>query len=160
MSILRLYHGSNVVFNVVDLSKSRDRRDFGKGFYMTTIRAQAEQWASTIYERYGGNGRFLYEFDLDLSDDLNYKNFAGLTGDWLEMISVNRIKGGIQHGYDIIQGPIANDNTMLTISLFIDGVYSEETALRELAYFRANDQVSIHTEKSLSHLRLIQRLSI
>jgi len=28
-----LYHGSNQSFSDVDLSKSKDKRDFGKGFY-------------------------------------------------------------------------------------------------------------------------------
>ncbi|MDR3224721.1 MAG: DUF3990 domain-containing protein [Clostridiales Family XIII bacterium] len=41
MSSLILYHGSNQLFDTVDLSKSRDKRDFGRGFYTTTIREQA-----------------------------------------------------------------------------------------------------------------------
>ncbi|MDR0321123.1 MAG: DUF3990 domain-containing protein [Treponema sp.] len=30
---LILYHGSNQNFDTVDLSKSKDRRDFGRGFW-------------------------------------------------------------------------------------------------------------------------------
>jgi hypothetical protein len=45
MKQLTLYHGSNYLFDVIDLSKSRDRRDFGKGFYTTTLREQAASWA-------------------------------------------------------------------------------------------------------------------
>ncbi|MDR2179004.1 MAG: DUF3990 domain-containing protein [Synergistaceae bacterium] len=36
-----LYHGSNQNFEYVDLTKSRDKRDYGRGFYMTTLREQA-----------------------------------------------------------------------------------------------------------------------
>ena len=36
-----LYHGSNQDFSDVDLSKSKDKRDFGRGFYTTIIREQA-----------------------------------------------------------------------------------------------------------------------
>ncbi|MDR1078698.1 MAG: DUF3990 domain-containing protein [Propionibacteriaceae bacterium] len=39
---LTLFHGSNTVFDQVELSQSRNRRDFGRGFYTTTIRGQAE----------------------------------------------------------------------------------------------------------------------
>ncbi|MCL2232160.1 MAG: DUF3990 domain-containing protein [Treponema sp.] len=46
-----LYHGSNHNFDEIDLSKSKDRRDFGKGFYTTTISEQAEDWAQTLYDR-------------------------------------------------------------------------------------------------------------
>ncbi|MCL2104175.1 MAG: DUF3990 domain-containing protein [Kiritimatiellaeota bacterium] len=34
---LTLYHGSNCDFRTVDLSKAKDRRDFGKGFYLKRI---------------------------------------------------------------------------------------------------------------------------
>jgi hypothetical protein len=33
---LTLYHGSNCNFHTIDLSKTKDKRDFGKGFYMTS----------------------------------------------------------------------------------------------------------------------------
>ena len=41
MSSLTLYHGSNAVFDEISLEKSRNRRDFGRGFYTTTVREQA-----------------------------------------------------------------------------------------------------------------------
>ena len=36
-----LYHGSNVAIDVIDLSKSRPGKDFGKGFYLSADRQQA-----------------------------------------------------------------------------------------------------------------------
>ena len=39
-----LYHGTDCFFNHIDLNKSIDKRDFGIGFYTTTIAAQAESW--------------------------------------------------------------------------------------------------------------------
>ena len=50
-----LFHGSNQNFDVIDLSKSKDKRDFGVGFYTTTIREQAEDWAKAIFKRYMGD---------------------------------------------------------------------------------------------------------
>ena len=38
-----LYHGTNIRFDNIDLSRSKDKRDFGKGFYTTTIFEQAER---------------------------------------------------------------------------------------------------------------------
>jgi hypothetical protein len=43
MSKILLYHGSNRDFNTIDLSKSKDKRDFGKGFYLTTYKSQARE---------------------------------------------------------------------------------------------------------------------
>lgn len=48
-----LYHGTGIRFAEIRLSKSKDKRDFGKGFYTTTIFEQAEKWAQNQYIRYG-----------------------------------------------------------------------------------------------------------
>ena len=149
MSSLNLYHGSNADFEKPLLSMSRNRRDFGKGFYTTTIKEQAEQWARALYTRYGGDSAFLYTFTLDLSGDLTCKSFSGLTSEWLHMVKDHRILGGLQHDYDVVIGPVANDDTMPTLALFVDGTLSEEAVLVQLAYFKANNQVSLHTEKAM-----------
>jgi hypothetical protein len=157
MNLVTLFHGSNQDFKTVDLSKSRDRRDYGRGFYMTTIRAQAESWARNMFIRHKGPGRYIYEFVLEISPDLKVKHFQGLTSERLDMVKTNRINGGIQHDYDVVRGPVANDNTMRTLALFISGIYDEETALRQLSFFKINDQVSIHTELALTKLRMVAK---
>ena len=42
---MRLYHGTNTDFSEIDLAKSFPLKDFGKGFYLTAIREQAERMA-------------------------------------------------------------------------------------------------------------------
>ena len=37
-----LYRGTNVKIDYIDLEKCKPYRDFGKGFYCTTIKKQAE----------------------------------------------------------------------------------------------------------------------
>ncbi|MDR2610299.1 MAG: DUF3990 domain-containing protein [Clostridiales Family XIII bacterium] len=159
MTATKLYHGSNMIFDKVQLSKSRDRRDFGRGFYTTTIKEQAEQWAKSLFDRYGG-AKQLYEFECECDETLNIKIFHGLTLEWLEMVKDNRMSGGLQHSFDIVQGPVANDNTMPTIALYVDGALSAEATLIDLGYFKVNDQISFHTEKALESLKLIQRINL
>jgi len=149
-----LYHGSNHDFNSVDLSKSKDRRDFGRGFYTTTIKEQAQQWGFNIYNRLGGDGIFLYEFEFSPSPDLLSKRFPEISDEWFDFVMANRTTGGLQHNFDFIQGPVANDKTFLTITGFLDGIFSREEALQRLRYSKSNDQVSLHTEKAVSMLAL------
>ena len=151
---LTLYHGSNHLFDSVDLSKSRDNRDFGRGFYMTTMQVQAEAWAENMFIRYGGE-KYVYEFSFEENISLDVKRFTSLNNEWLDMIKENRTKGSIQHSYDAVYGPVANDNTMRTIALYIAGIYSSEAAIEQLKYFKANDQLSVHTDKALKYLRLV-----
>ena len=40
-----LYHGTYTQFDSIDLDKCRPFKDFGKGFYLTDIRQQAEEMA-------------------------------------------------------------------------------------------------------------------
>jgi hypothetical protein len=151
---MTLYHGSNQSFDNVDLSKSKNRRDFGKGFYTTTIREQALQWGYNMFNRFGGEGIFLYEFEFSPSGNLKTKKFPDISDEWFDFILLNRVSDSLQHNFDFVQGPVANDKTVLTITGFIDGLFTKEEAMRRLRYCKANDQVSLHTEAAVSLLKL------
>ena len=43
--MLKLYHGSNVRIERIDLSVGHINKDFGKGFYLTDIKTQADEMA-------------------------------------------------------------------------------------------------------------------
>ena len=154
---LILYHGSNKDFDEVDLLKSKDKRDFGKGFYTTTLREQAEDWAQALFDRYKGDGRFIYELELELTGNLSVKKYDGLSEEWLLMIQKNRTLGGIQHSYDIVQGPVANDRTARTIALYIAGIINKNEAINRLQHSKINNQVSLHTPAALSRLKIVRK---
>lgn len=48
---IKVYHGSTVSIEHPDCSAGRENLDFGKGFYLTDIREQAETWARRVAER-------------------------------------------------------------------------------------------------------------
>ena len=152
---LTLYHGSNCNFSTVDLSKAKDKRDFVKGFYLTTLQNQAKDWAETLFARLGGEGVFVYEFELEIKENLTIKQFDRVSEDWLNFIRENRIGGGIQHNFDIVRGAVANDRTNRTLALFVEGIYTPKEAMRKLRNNKLNDQISIHTGKALICLKLI-----
>ena len=59
-----LFHGSNTDILRIDLSKCKPYKDFGKGFYLTTIRDQAERMAVRVARMFGGIPMVnVYEFD-------------------------------------------------------------------------------------------------
>ena len=45
---MEVYHASSVIVDRPDVVHSRAFLDFGKGFYMTTIREQAEKYALRV----------------------------------------------------------------------------------------------------------------
>lgn len=155
---LILFHGTNVFFDRVDLDHSKDKRDFGKGFYTTTFKEQAASWAENMYIRYGGEGMYIMSFKLHIPPNLKVKTYCGLTKEWLSMIKNNRLYGGIQHDYDIVIGPMADDDTMRTVALYVAGIYTEEMAIEKLRSFEPHNQVSIHTLKALDCLSFVGRV--
>ena len=157
---LVLYHGSNIAFEKIDLAKSHNRRDFGRGFYCTVLETQAEEWARRLYLRSRQGGRYVYRYLFRQTDDLKIKHFAALDQEWLEFIKENRTKGGIQHAYDVVVGPVADDNTMETVQLYLSGILKAEEAVERLRYNKVNNQVSFHTPLALEHLTLESRREV
>lgn len=157
---ITLYHGTDCLFEKVDIKKSANYRDFGMGFYTTTIAAQAESWARSKKLRNGSQAAYVYVYSIELTDDLNIKKFDGLSEEWLEMIKTNRRYGGVQHAFDVVIGPVANDDTRVTVARYMQGVYSVEEALRRLAYSKANDQVTFHTLQAVQRLHFTRRYTV
>ncbi len=73
---MKLYHGSNMVIERIDLSKCKPYKDFGQGFYLTEIKEQAEQMAKRTSAIYGGEPTVtVFEFDEAALRILSVKTF-------------------------------------------------------------------------------------
>lgn len=154
---LILYHGSVADFDLIDLAKSKNRRDFGKGFYTTVLEKQSKEWAYRKSLREKSSTYYVYRYLFTKNDSLNIKYFDALNREWLEFIKENRSKGGTQHNYDVVIGPVADDDTMETVQLYIGGVLTANEAVERLRYNDVNNQISLHTEKALNALESMGR---
>ena len=111
---MKLYHGSNVAIDVIDLSQSRPGKDFGKGFYLSADKQQAMEMAESKVAFLGGEP-VVTEFEFDdkvlTSGQLKVKTFNAYTEEWAKFVYDNRenFSDTPIHNYDIIYGPIAND---------------------------------------------------
>lgn len=139
------------------VDKSRNRRDFGRGFYTTILKSQAIDWGYRLSLREKAKCYYLYQYIFEENEILKIKRFDSLNKEWLEFIKRNRAKGGTQHAYDMVIGPVADDNTMETVQLYISGILTSDEAVKRLRYSKVNNQVSFHTEKALAYLRFIGR---
>lgn len=157
---MTVYHGTDCIFQDIDLHKSIGGRDFCIGFYTTTIAAQAESWARSKKIRNKSKFAYVYVYEAEIPDDLSVHKYEGLTTEWLEMVRDNRKNGGIQHDYDIMIGPVANDDTMVTVNRFVQGIYTAEEAISRLRFSKANDQVTFHTEQAVKCLKLVRRYQV
>ena len=49
---MRLYYGSNIVIDNINLAMCRPYKDFGRGFYLTDIEEQAQKMAIRVARIY------------------------------------------------------------------------------------------------------------
>jgi hypothetical protein len=169
---LTLYHGSNVLVEKPDLTRCRPRKDFGRGFYLTSSRMQAESFARTIARRanrlhpnatqgFGVLSRFKYL----PNKDLHIRVFSTADSEWLRCVAAHRGAKALNtlleefQTYDIIAGKVANDQTNATLLAYIGGLYGEvgspladEMCIRLLIPSRLDDQACFRTPRSLDCL--------
>lgn len=151
---MRLYRGSDQIVDKSRILEPRHSTDFGRGFYTTESEKQAEEWAVKIRGRRRTGHAYVSEYEYDGSDALAIIVFDGPTEDWFDFVHSNRIEG-IEHDYDIIIGPVADDNVYETIFNYESGMLSKEQAIAALRAAELDGQVLFHTDKSLECLRYI-----
>ena len=157
---MRLYHGTNTDFSEIDLAKSFPLKDFGQGFYLTTIREQAERMAKRKHETLGGKA-IVQEYEFDESalhkGDLKVLIFEGTTPEWATFIFNNRSRNkNYQHDYDIVVGPIADDGVAFLINQYTTGAVTLAQFTRMLKFKKLSDQYFFGTEKAVKLLSRIK----
>lgn len=154
---MRLYHGSNQPIDTIDLTKGRKYKDFGQGFYTTHLLQQAKEWSKTITSRYGGTPTVTeYEFDLDkaIAAGLNVKIFEVADREWALFVMANRDRTDeiFHHDFDIVIGPVADDNMARLFGLYDMRIIDFEAVVAGLIYKDLNSQYLFATERSLEFL--------
>lgn len=156
--MITLYHGSNVFIEKIDLTRSHPDKDFGKGYYLTDIRTQAEAM-SLRRVRIAGEGEptlTVYRFDESQlhSPELRVKVFDEPTEEWALFVLSNREASltGYTHDYDIVIGPIADDGVAFQLDRYTRHMITLATLVEELTYRKLNRQYYFGTERALQTL--------
>ena len=157
---MKLYHSTNVTFDVVDLAKSKPNKDFGRAFYVSANASEIEPVGRAKVILHGGDLNMLvYEFDESRLTDGSLKvlRFEGYTSDWAEFIFANRdFRQDFHHDFDVVYGPIANDNVGEQIRKFRSLRIPLEQFLEELKYAKGiTFQYAFCTQKAIDCLKKV-----
>lgn len=162
-----LYHGTNLDIETIDLSKCAPYKDFGAGFYTTTLFEQAKAMAIRKSRLYGGSPCVI---SYDVPDDVlelktvKIKRFPNTTKEWAVFIINNRNRDftdfsselcNCDNKYDIVFGPVANDTLTTLIRRYQHGYIDSEALLKEMAYVAPNNQYSFHSQKAIALLKKV-----
>ena len=170
-----LFHASYASIEIVDLLACRKRNDFGQGFYLTTNREQAEKFVKTSILKSGKRLKSGYVNLYRMRDFFGLKCYEFITTDeeWLHCVCAHRqmdLFPDIANGwkdYDVMIGKIANDDTMTTLTIYLQNGYGEigtdeavRTAINNLKPHKLHDQVCLKTERSLSKIEFIDAYEV
>lgn len=166
--MIRLYHGSNVVVETIDLSKGRLNKDFGRGFYVTTIKDQAEKMSRRVARIYGGDPHItVFEIDEEQIEKVNLsiRRFDKPSREWALFVINNRNRGftdisslecNLDNKYDLVIGPVANDDLALLFRQFSGGLITVEELTAEMKYKQLTTQYSFHSEQAVRLLKKVE----
>jgi transcriptional regulator with XRE-family HTH domain len=154
---LILYHGSKSGIKGPIAPISRDRCDFGRGFYMGTESYQPLTLISDFEQ-----SKF-YVVSLDLSDLRVLKVSPDI--EWALLVAFNRGKmdeirdtelydhyARMARGYDVIVGSIANDRMFYVLDNFFLGNITDKALVMSLSALQLGQQYVAVTENACSHV--------
>ena len=149
-----IYHGSNVMVEEPKILTPNRYLDFGAGFYTTTNYDQALNFAGkvTMRKKCGRSTVNIYELDECIFEKVNVLNFDSADEAWLDFVSDNRSGIDRTAGYDLICGPVANDDVYQTFILYSTGVYTKEQTIEALKIKKLYNQYVFTTDRALSFL--------
>jgi len=151
-----LYHGSNVAVESPMILQSQRTLDFGGGFYTTTNKRQAEIFAQKVLARRktGEAAVTVYEMDFEsASSEFRVLRFRSPDEKWLDYVTQNRRGAYDGQFYDIVFGPIANDDVYMTIGALEAGILTREQAITALKVKKLYDQFVLKSAAALSWLK-------
>lgn len=153
---IALYHGTldmhvASILQGVDLNKCRHLRDFGRGFYTTTNRQQAERWANDLAARILGAAPAVIEFTVERNKIAKLDMLVFVRGmvtavDFWSFVHFCRSTAS-DHGraqtpwYDLVAGPVTG-------------------SLRKQTVIPDGDQISFHTPQAVVVLDGSQRVRV
>ena len=144
-----LYHGSNISVQSPLTGVGRRELDFGPGFYVTSIREQAERWARRVCVIRAADTPMIsiYEFDeTALPTDVHRLRLEHYDREWLDFIVSSRRGEEPWKDYDIIEGGVANDQVIDTVEDYFSGRITAEQAIGQLRFAKPTHQMCISSQ--------------
>lgn len=155
---MKLYHGTNIDFEKIDIDKSKPNKDFGRGFYLSADYEQAMNMANIKFEQMEIGSPLVQEYFVDEIEMQKLKCliFNDYTEEWAKFILQNRNNPSTisAHDYDIVIGPIANDRVGVQLWKYESQLIDLPTLVKRLKYMKGiTIQYFFGTERAIELLK-------
>lgn len=140
-----LYHGSNIEVPNPKVLINGHYKDFGFGFYCTNLEKQAKRWALT---KRGAS--VVSKYNYIENQKLDILRFHEMTEEWLDFVVACR--RGQNHSFDIVEGPMADDQIWDYVEDFMAGNITREAFWVLVKFKYPTHQMVFCTEEALQTL--------
>ena len=157
------YHGSRQgIEGDIDPNRNvKSTLDFGHGFYLGTTFKQSSTFVAA--EDHGKDRVYKFSFSLEGLDVLELRDIR-----WVLFVAYNRhqipnteenanlnrqIRRVINHGYDVIVGPIADDKMAISMTNFFSNTITYGQLIDCLTQLKIGDQYCLKTQKACKNLK-------
>jgi len=157
-----VYHGTNIVIEQPKIMNRLKTLDFGVGFYTTENEEQAKNFAVKVSARRNPTLYPVvncYEFNKDIRD-FSVLKFDEPNEEWLDFVVLRRKGIVLNEGYDLIIGPVANDDVFGTIILYEIGQLDKEGAIKRFKVKKLYNQLVFCNESVLNYLTFIKSYNV
>lgn len=148
-----VYHGSNIIVDRPDVNHSFRDLDFGRGFYVTTVKNQAERWAKRKAMFYKDTKPVLNIYEMsENTQNLSVNDFGDDLDSWIDFVCQCRDGNYEYKRYDLIIGKVANDKVFRVVDMYHNGIWDKERALKEIRVYPGYDQIAFISQKAIDQL--------
>lgn len=148
-----VYHGSTEIVKKPDVQHSYRTLDFGRGFYVTTVREQAERWARRKADIFGANKAIVNIYQMnDDTNGFHVKLFEEDLIEWIDFVCRCRDGEKDYQKYDVIFGKVANDKVFRVVDMYHTGIWDKERALKEIKVYPSYDQIAFINQRAIDRL--------
>lgn len=147
-----LYHGSTVIVNNPDVLHSEHHLDFGMGFYVTSVKEQAERWAKRKAMFEGCDKGIISVFEYSEDSDFIIKDFGDDLETWIDFVCDCRNGSENFKHYDIIKGKVADDRVFRVVDMYKRGIWEKERAIKEMKVYETYAQIAFITQKAIDSM--------
>jgi len=147
-----LYHGSDIPVKNPDIVHSLKRLDFGIGFYVTTVKSQAERWAKRKAVLRGSKKGCVSVFEMKDTADINILDFDDDLETWIDFVCECRDGSDVFRKYDVIKGKVANDKVFRVVDMYKRGIWDKTRAIQEIKVYETYDQIAFISQDAIDRM--------
>ena len=150
------FHGSDLVVKIPDIQHSFHHLDFGRGFYVTSVKEQAKRWAKRKALLNNESKGIVSIYEFKENNRFKIKDFAEDLDTWIDFVCECRSGSDISTNYDVIKGKVADDKVFRVVDMYRRGIWDKQRAIQEIKVYDSYNQIAFISQEAIDDMLFFQ----